>query len=233
MLEFFDEVSRLAQVLEKDESDHIHQAAQIVAKSIMSGGITQAFGSGHSYAAAIEVSGRAGGLIPSKIIQDPAGGYYETCEGVGKHLMHRVDLKKNDVLFLISNSGRNPEILEIADEAKKIGTSIIVVTALKSSKMSTSRSSLGTLLYQYGDVVLDNHSKFGDAALNVPGFDSKVCGTSTVSATLLLQQVIFEAIKLMVKKGFNPPVYKSANIDGGPEYNENLENKYADRIFHS
>lgn len=232
MLEFFDKVSELAKQLEKDESEHIHQAAEIVATGIMNGGITQAFGSGHSYAAALEVSGRAGGLIPSKVIQDPAGGYYEQCEGVGKHLMHRVDLQKNDILFLISNSGRNPEILEMADIAKKKGVKIIVVTALESSKLSSSRSSLGTLLYQYGDVVLDNHSDFGDSALEVPGLETKVCGTSSASAVLLLQQVIYEAVKIMVEKGYNPPVYRSANIDGGPEFNEALENKYADRIFH-
>ncbi|WP_240829922.1 SIS domain-containing protein, partial [Listeria monocytogenes] len=41
---------------------------KLVADSIMNDGIIQAFGSGHSYAAAIEVCGRAGGLIPSKVI---------------------------------------------------------------------------------------------------------------------------------------------------------------------
>ncbi|MDO1604940.1 sugar isomerase domain-containing protein [Lactobacillus sp. YT155] len=232
MLKFFKKIEQLSKVLEEKEAGHIHDAAKIVADGIMNGGITQAFGSGHSYAAAIEVSGRAGGLIPSKVINDPAGGYYEQYEGVGTHLMHRVKLDKNDVLFLISNSGRNPMILEIAEIAKKVGCKIIVVTALESSKESTSRSSLGTLLYQYGDVVLDNHSEFGDAALSVDGLDTKVCGTSSAAAVLLLQQVIYEAVEIMVSKGFNPPVYKSANIDGGPEFNEALEDKYADRIFH-
>lgn len=231
-MEFFDEISKLAKVLEKDEAENIHKAAEIVAEGIMNGGVTQAYGGGHSFSAAVEISGRAGGLIPSKVIQDPAGGDYEQCEGVGTLLMHRVDLRKNDILFLISNSGRNPEILEMADYAKKRGIKIIVVTALESSKKSTSRSSLGTLLYQYGDVVLDNHSVFGDAALTVDGFDSKVCGTSSVAADLMLQQVIYEAIQIMVSKGYNPPVYKSANIDGGPEFNDALEDKYADRIFH-
>ncbi|MFC6169538.1 SIS domain-containing protein [Loigolactobacillus jiayinensis] len=231
-LEFFDKARELTDVLEKEEAENIHKAAKIVATGIMNGGITQAFGSGHSYAAAIEVSGRAGGLIPSKVIEDPAGGYYEQFEGVGKHLMHRVDLQKNDVLFLISNSGRNPMILEMADIAKKKGVKIIVVTALESSKMSTSRSSLGKLLYEYGDVVLDNHSGYGDSALTISGLDTKVCGTSSFSAVLLLQQVIYEAVEIMVQKGHIPPVYQSANIDGGPEFNEAIEDKFANRIFH-
>ena len=43
---------------------------------------------------------------------------------------------------------------------------------------------------------------------------------------------MFEAIKIMVEKGFEPPVYMSANVDGGHERNLAIENKYADRIFH-
>ena len=35
----------------------------------------------------------------------------------------------------------------------------------------------------------------------------------------------------MVEKGHVPPIYKSQNIDGGREYNENLEKKYIDRLY--
>ena len=43
---------------------------------------------------------------------------------------------------------------------------------------------------------------------------------------------MYEAIKIMVEKGFEPPVYMSANVDGGHERNLEIENNYADRIFH-
>lgn len=38
----------------------------------------------------------------------------------------------------------------------------------------------------------------------------------------------------MVKRGFIciPPVNRSANIDEVPEYNQEIEKKYADWIFH-
>ena len=117
-LEFFEECKRVTKVLEENEKENILEAAKIVAEGIMKGGITQAFGSGHSYAAAIEISGRAGGLITSKTIMDPAGGMYEQCECVGKTLMHKVMVDPNDVFFLISNSGRNPMAIEIAEEIK-------------------------------------------------------------------------------------------------------------------
>lgn len=231
-LEFFEKSYELMKVLEAEESENITKAANIVANSIMNGGITQAFGSGHSFAAALEISGRAGGLIPSKVINDPAMGMYERSIGVGEALMNKVMIEPNDVFFLISNSGRNPMIIEIADRIAKKGNPIIVVTALESSKKSESRHPNGKLLYEYADVILNNHSEFGDAALKVEGLDTKVCGTSSIAATLLLQQTIFEAIRIMVDKGYTPPVFKSANIDGGVEFNLKFENQYSNRIFH-
>ena len=201
-------------------------------ESIRNGGILQAFGSGHSYAGAIEVCGRAGGLIPSKVVRDYSEGIFESVEGNAYFLMRQVDVQPEDVFIIISNSGRNPLSIEMAEYVKKKGCKVIVVTALEVSKSSTSRHSSGKLLYEFADVVLDNQSEFGDAALEIDGFDSKVCGTSSFSTCLLLQQTIYEAVKDMVEKGYEPPVFKSANIDGGREYNQTLEEKYGNRIWH-
>lgn len=231
-LTFFDECRKLTDLLEVQEQEHITEAAELVAEGIMNGGVTQAFGSGHSYAGALEISGRAGGLIPSKTIMDPAGGMYEQFEGVGKMLGHKMMIAPNDIFFLISNSGRNPMSIELAEIIKEHGNKLIVVTALDVSKKSSSRHSNGKMLYEYADVVLDNHSIEGDAALSVAGLTTKVCGTSSFAATLLLQQTMYQAFKLMIKRDFVPPVYKSANIDGGMEYNLTIEKQYADRIFH-
>ena len=65
-LEFFDKAKEVMVKLEETQAENIHAAALLISKSIQKGGILQAFGSGHSYAGAIEVCGRAGGLIPSK-----------------------------------------------------------------------------------------------------------------------------------------------------------------------
>src|SRR5699024_1535021 len=230
-MKFFDLAKKIMEELEITQKENIHNAARLVANSIMNGGILQAYGSGHSYAGAIEISGRAGGLIPTKVIKDPAEGMYERQEGIGTELMKKVHLDPRDIIVLISNLGRNPQPIEIAEHAKNNGNEIIVVTALEVSKDSTSRHSSGKLPYEYGDVVLDNKSRFGDAALTVPGLDTKVSGTSSLSNVLLLQEVIYEAINMMVEKNYITPVYKSANIDGGPEYNEKILEDYADRIF--
>lgn len=231
-LEFFDKAKEIMEKLENTQQENITAAAKLISESIRNGGILQAFGSGHSYAGAIEVCGRAGGLIPSKQIKDRSEGIYESVEGNAYFLMRCVDIHPSDIFILISNSGRNPLTIEMADYIKKKGNKLIVVTALDVSKASTSRHSSGKLLYEFADVVLDNQSQFGDAALDVEGFDSKVCGTSSFSTCLLLQQTMYEAVKDMVAHGYEPPVYKSANIDGGREFNAVLEEKYGSRIWH-
>lgn len=230
--EFFDKAEESMEKLKNTQGGNIHNAALLISESIRSGGILQAFGSGHSYAGAIEVCGRAGGLIPSKIIRDHSDGIFESVEGNAYYLMRQVDVRPEDVFIIISNSGRNPLSIEIAEYVKKKGCKVIVVTALDISKASASRHSSGKLLYEFADVVLDNQSEFGDAALEIEGFDTKVCGTSSFSTCLLLQQTIYEAIRDMVEKGYEPPVFKSANVDGGREFNQILEEKYADRIWH-
>ena len=230
--EFFDKAEESMEKLKNTQGGNIHNAALLISESIRSGGILQAFGSGHSYAGAIEVCGRAGGLIPSKIVRDHSDGIFESVEGNAYYLMRQVDVRPEDVFIIISNSGRNPLSIEIAEYVKKKGCKVIVVTALDISKSSASRHSSGKILYEFADVVLDNQSEFGDAALEIEGFDTKVCGTSSFSTCLLLQQTIYEAIRDMVEKGYEPPVFKSANVDGGREFNQILEEKYADRIWH-
>ena len=78
------------------------------------GGMLQAFGSGHSKRERASYASKAGGFIPTKQIKEPASGAYEGIEGVGTAFMKKVDIRPNDVVVLISNSGRNPSPVEIA-----------------------------------------------------------------------------------------------------------------------
>lgn len=227
---YFTVIEALLKEVEATQSENITRAGELIAESIMKGGILQAFGSGHSFAGAIEITGRAGGLIPSKAIREPAGGLYETIEGVGALFLKRCDIRQEDVVVLISNSGRNPLPIEIALKCKEVGAKIIVVTSLEPSKELTSKHSSGKNLWEFGDVVLDNRVVKGDSSIDVPGLPVKVCGTSSVSAAVMLNAAVLESIQIMVSKGFVPPVYMSQNIDGGAEFNDKYLAQYADRL---
>lgn len=227
---YFNAITEMINNIKQNQKENITKAAEIIADSIMKGGIMHSFGSGHSYAAAIEVAGRAGGLIPSKAVQEPSRGAYETVEGVGTKYMEDFDLRENDCFIIISNSGRNPLGVEIADYVKKHGNKLIAVTSLDVSKTLTSRHSSGKNLYEFADVVLDNMGVEGDAVVQIEGMPVKVCGTSSITAAVLLNCAILESIEIMLSKGYTPPVYMSSNVDGGPEFNKKLTQKYADRL---
>lgn len=224
-------VENLIKEVEKTQHENVEMVAQKLADSIKNGGILQAFGSGHSYSSALELTHRAGGFIPSKNIKEPALGAYESVEGVGTVFMKKVDVRNNDIVFIISNSGRNPLSIEVALKAKEKGAVTVAVTSLEVSKKLKSRHSGGQNLYEVCDYILDNRCPEGDAAIELEGMDGvKICGMSTIITGILLEAVVCRAVEIMLEKGIVPPIYKSQNIDGGREYNEEIEKQYIDRL---
>ena len=227
----FNVVRSLVDDIEATQMDNIEAAAKAVAQCVKDGHIIQACGSGHSAAGAMEVAHRAGGFIPSKRLMEPSNGQYEGVEGVGTVFMKKVDVRPGDVVFIISNSGRNPLCLDIALGCKAKGGLIIGVTALEASKDLKPKHSCGKNLYEVSDIVLDNRVPEGDSCIELDGFDGKVCGMSMITTSVLIQAVMYRAMEMLIADGITPPVYMSQNVDGGREFNENLEKQYIDRLY--
>ena len=186
-----------------------------------------------SNSGAVELCNRAGGFVPTKAIKEPAGGKYESVPGVGEIFMKEVDIRKEDVVFIISNSGRNPLPLEIALQAKERGAKVVAVTSVQASRKLSSKHPCGKRLFEIADVVIDNQAPDGDASIALEGLDTKICGMSSITTAVALQAVVLEAAKMLLAEGIAPPVFKSQNIDGGPEYNQALIGKYFDRLYHA
>lgn len=214
------------------QGENVEKAAMLFVNALKHDGLLQAFGSGHSQAGASELCHRAGGFIPTKQIKEPSGGIYEGIEGVGTSFMKRVDVRANDVVVIISNSGRNPLPIEMAIIAKEKGAKVIAITSLEASKKLKSKHSSGKNLWQIADVVLDNCVVDGDASIDMDGLDTKICGMSSITTAVLIQAAVYRAAEILLEEGIVPPVFKSQNIDGGPEYNEKLIAKHFDRLYH-
>lgn len=230
--EVFTIAYKLIDQLQKSQEANILAAAKCIADTFEAGGILQAFGSGHSNAGALELCHRAGGFVPTKAIKEPAGGAYEAVPGVGEIFMQKVDIRKDDVVFIISNSGRNPLPLEIACQAKERGAKVVAVTSVEASKKLSSKHKSGLRLFEIADVVIDNQVPDGDACINLEGLDTAICGMSTITTAVALQAVVLEAAKMLLARGITPPFFKSQNIDGGAEYNEVLLKQHFDRLYH-
>lgn len=213
----------------------IEQAAEYVSESCATGGRFYVFGSGHSHMVAEEIYIRAGGLAFVKAILPPElmlhempnkSTYLERLDGYSKAMLNLYKVEEKDTIMIISNSGRNAVPVEMAIEAKKIGAKVIAMTSMKHSTQTTSRHISGKKMYEVADVVLDNGAAKGDAAFYIEGLDTPTGPTSDSIGIALAQALIASSIDKLIKKGINPPVFKSSNVDGADEYNNELFDKY-------
>jgi uncharacterized phosphosugar-binding protein len=223
-------------------SGPVQTAADLVTASLRANGVVQAFGSGHSEALAMEIAGRAGGLVPTNRIAlrdlvllggEPAellgSGTLERDPSVSRRLYDLVGPAPTDIFVIASNSGVNGSIVEMAQVVKENGHPLIAITSLQHTGGVDSRHPSGKKLIDFADVVLDNHAPYGDSVLDLPG-GGKVCAVSSITAALLAQLLVAEVVRRLVEAGETPPVYLSANIPGGDDHNHALEAQYAGRI---
>lgn len=220
------------------QREAVGEAAGLILSSLDSGGVVQAFGSGHSEALAMEIAGRAGGLVPTnrialrdlvfyggeprEVLDDPL---LERDPTVAKRLYDLANIHDEDVFVIASNSGINGLIVELALLVKQKGHNLIGFTSLEHTNKSESKHPSGKRLAQIADVVLDNGAPFGDVIL-----PNRTGAVSSVTSAVLAQMIIEEVAARMEGRGQTPPIYLSANIPGGFEQGQQLEARYAGRI---
>jgi uncharacterized phosphosugar-binding protein len=224
--DYLEKIISLLQEIRDTQAEAIKQAAAIVGKVMAGGNVVYTFGSGHSQLLAREIVTRAGGLVPVYHLPDPIWGMAEQLEGYGRILFDNFPVKAGEAIFIISNSGRNPEPIEIAMEARQRGLKVIALTSLEHSKTVESRHSSGKKLYELADVVLDSHTPRGDALMSFEGLEDKAGAASTILGAAILNAVMLEAAQYMLNEGVEPPVLVSQNLDGGMEHNQELMDRY-------
>ncbi len=87
-------------------------------------------------------------------------------------------------------------------------------------------------MHDFADIVLDNKVPKGDALLSDDRIPQKFTPASGVTSSALLHALVSCVIEELLSRNFTPPVFMSANIDGGADYNEHLLKQFADRIFY-
>ena len=135
-----------------------------------------------------------------------------------------------DLLIVHSVSGRNGVPVEMALEARRRGVWTAAVTNLNASRASASRHPSGQRLFEVCDLVIDDCGCVGDAAIDIEGFRGRTAATSTVTGAAIVNAFCAEVVGLYVANGLEPPVFMSANVDGGDEYNDRMMERYKDKI---
>ena len=232
VLELLDEVY-------DSQQDKIEEAAQTFAECIAKGGVLHVFGSGHSVGLGIDIKDRIGALIPVHIMamsdfvtsgQVPADVFmnpkdiFERKPGVAKMLYDLYDIQPQDIFMVISNSGINGIVIDIASLARENGHKIIIVTSMKHTLAEEPRHPSGKKLYEYGDIVIDNCGPHGDALIQTPGI-AKVCSVSSISNNCIAQSLAARTIELLEEKNVELPV-----LTGDKDHDETWRKKYEGRV---
>ena len=236
---YFDKVQEKLKVVQIQESKKLTTLAERISSSIQQEGIIQLFGCGHSHILGEEVFYRAGGLVPvNPILIEPLmlhegavrSSQLERARGYAEEFLSEQDIQPNDVVIVLSTSGKNPVPIDVALYAKKKGAYVVSISSFDYIGKETSRHSSGKFLSQVVDLAINNHSVVGDAVMKDERVAVPFSPTSTVIGAAILNSVMSGAIESMVENGYQPPIFISGNVDGADDHNEKLIEKYRARV---
>jgi uncharacterized phosphosugar-binding protein len=227
------------------QTDQISRAAELVVEAIENDGILQVFGTGHSRSIALEIAGRAGGLVPANALSikdlvmygdtKPAEILDPTIErdpALAQRILDLADTASQDVFLIASNSGGNGSVVELARLVKERGHRLIALTSMAHTQQVESRHPSGLRLFEVADVVIDNCGVLGDATLPLPA-GGAVAATSSLTGVLIAQMLVAEVCGGLLARGNEVPVLISANVPGGDEHNATLNRRYGARVRRS
>jgi len=238
---YFDAVAEgLARV--RAQTDAIRQAAAALCDAVVEGRGIFSFGASHSFMLTEELVYRTGGLMLINPIYPhgmnlfvrpmTATSRLERVPGLGAAILAGSAARDGDTVLIASTSGRNAVVIDLATAARERGMRTIGITSLAYTTGVTSRHASGKKLADLCDIVLDNGAPYGDAAVAIEGFDQRVGPLSTVLGCALANALVAEVVAALVARGVEPPVFISANVDGGDERNARLLALNRERIHY-
>ncbi len=239
---YFDKAIETLRTVAETQAEPIGKAAEALVEAVVGGKRIFSFGASHSFMLTEELVYRTGGLMLVNPIYPHGMNLFvrpstvtsqiERVPGLGATLLESVPHQPGDVLIVASTSGRNAVAIDMAAAAREKGLTVIGITSFDYTNHVTSRHPKGLKVIDICDIVIDNGAPYGDAAVEIPGFPQKVSPLSTVTGCAIVNAIAAEVVARLVARGITPPVYVSANLDGGEERNAKLLAENADRIFY-
>ena len=240
---YFEQIDHIIEKVRTTQAGNIMRAAEILADTTEKGGIIYGFGTGHSHLVCDDAFWRA--ATPANycaLLEPSASGnqeitksyYVENTYGIGKMIVDYHRITPNDCMIIISNSGNNIAPVDAALRAKEKGIPVIAITAVEYSDYLKTKHKDGVKLKDVADVVLNNCSLIGDAAVDIEGFEMKVGSTSTIPNVYLQNAILTQMVEILVERGFKPDVYYNGHLAFMDEncagHNDRLVDKYFYRI---
>lgn len=239
-MDYIEEVIQLLHKVRATQRDAIERAAQVIADAIEADHLIYAFGATHAGILAQELFYRAGGLVPINPILPPGlttdvrpstlTSRLERMPGFGAQILAELPIEAGDVLIAHSVSGRNAAVVEIAQGARVRGAFVIALTSLEYSRSVQPRQPGMPRLFETADLVLDDGVPIGDALIELPGLPQKVGPASTITGATILNAIVVRAAEILLQRTGDPPIFMSANLDGGDAFNQRWLEHYRGRL---
>ena len=240
---YFEVMREVVEEVLNTQEANIMKAAEILTNTTQNNGIIHLFGSGHSSLIAEDVFWRAATLANVHAIFESAvaginevtkTSKIEKLEGIGRVILEYNRVLPPDAIICISNSGNNAATVDVALGAKERGVPVIAITNVTYADQLTTHHSSGKKLKDVADVVIDNCSLYGDAAVEIPGFSQKVGATSTIPVAFIVPALLVQTCENLVDLGIQPDVYYNGHLayeDPAIKlHNDALVDKYFYRI---
>ena len=236
----------MQEVVEKaynSQGEQLEKAARVLAECTKNNGLIHLFGSGHSSLMTEDVFWRAASLANTHaIFESSVAGIneitktskIEKLEGLGNILVQYNHVEKPDVMICLSNSGNNAVTNDVALECKKRGVTVIAFTNIEYADQLTTQHSSGKKLKDIADIVIDNCSLIGDAAVKLDGLEMKVGATSTIPVAFMLQALMVQTCEYLLEEGIKPDVWYNGHLayesEDVKKHNDELAEKYYRRV---
>lgn len=238
--QYLDRLETQIQAIAASQMHAIEKGADWFAECLMAERWIYIFGTGHSHIMAEELFYRAGGLARAIPMLDErlmlhrgaaASTDHERNPALAGELLERYRIAGEDLLVVVSNSGRNPLPVELARRVREIGARIIALVNVRQAHQTPSRHASGRKLTELADLVIDNCGYPGDAAVAVESLGHSIGATSTIAGCLILQMIVCGAVEAVVAAGRKPEIYQSSNFDD-VDHNADIIRRYRHQIPH-
>ncbi|MCL5103841.1 MAG: sugar isomerase domain-containing protein [Armatimonadetes bacterium] len=243
-LKYLEAVRAILSHLESTQLPRIEEAANIVAESLANGGAVFCAGIGHNNQD--DFLGRAGGLaalqrftynvnidapVADCLTNRPRPEPFEMDLESVRFAVRASEIRAGDVVVVGSVSGRNRGPIELAIACREMGVRVIGITSMEYTSRVISTHPSGKKLFEVCDVVIDNGAPYGDAAVEIPGYDFNLLPVSGTSAIIVGWMLWGRVMENMAEAGNPPSVYMSINREGGQEYYEKTKSEYNRRGY--
>jgi len=241
---YLDKAKAILDRLASEEAESIVRAGAAIADRVADDRLIYVIGpGGHSQIGAEEVFSRAGGLAAIYSFIDD--GFYlgngagrsmriERTPGYARALLREVEFDDRDLLIIVNAYGINSATIDSAMYAHELGMTTIGVTSVANQRGlpqgHPSRHPSGRDLCDLVDILVDTKMPLGDALLEIEGVPQPVGPVSTMVNAYAMNAIMLEAMVELVRRGVEPPVWKSSNSPGGDEANTAIIERYRTRV---